>query len=105
MADLVARKRPVRPLSRVVERAAADVMQVERVRHVIDRLKAIGLVVDAGQDAKHARHARRARTVDAQDARVRVRRAYERAPRLSCVALVVGVTAPAGQQPVVLKAG
>jgi hypothetical protein len=97
---LAARERPLRPLERVFERAPAQVERLQRVRHMLDRRKAIGGIVLAVEDGEHARTAGLA---DAHDARVRMRRAHESAPDLPREHHVVGKAPASREKPVVLE--
>ena len=69
-----------------------------------NRLEAVGANVGAGEHAEHAGHRLGLGGVDADDARVRVRRAHHRRVGLPLDAEVVGEAALAGEQPAVFLA-
>jgi hypothetical protein len=73
-------------------------------RRVRDRLDAIGDAVGTRQHREHARHCLCCGRLDADDARVRMRRAHHRGVGLAFDGKVVGEAALAGQQPGVLLA-
>ena len=67
-------------------------------------LQAVGQAVRAGEHAEHARHRLGRGGVDADDARVRMRRAHHRRVGLAVDAEIVAEAALAGQQALVLLA-
>ncbi len=109
VAHALPRERPMRQLDdsrtrRCSKSALANIQRVDRVGRVLDAREAVGNVVRTGEHGAHAGGAPRSGRVDAHDARMRVRRAQERAVELSLEAYVVGVAPSSGEEAVVLDA-
>ena len=107
MAGLVGRQQQVRADE---DLAAAGGVQLHVVFGLRQRIvrnggEPVGAAIGAGEHAEHARHRLGARRIDAENARMRMRRAHHHRIGLALEAEIVAEAAASGGEPLVFLAG